>query len=113
MEIDRQLLKGTIPLLVLRLLDRGELYGYQLIKSLDELSAGAFRFSEGSLYPVLHSLERDGLLSAHWQSGESGRKRKYYTITGRGRAELAARLRQWRTFAAAIETVLAEEPPDA
>jgi PadR family transcriptional regulator PadR len=113
MEIDKQLLKGTIPLLVLQLLDRGELYGYQLIKSLDELSAGAFHFSEGSLYPVLHSLERDGLLNAHWQSADSGRQRKYYAITPRGRTELAARRHQWRTFASAIETVLAEEAPDA
>lgn len=111
MEIDKQLLKGTIPLLVLHLLAQADLYGYQLIKALDQISSGAFRFSEGSLYPVLHTLERDGMLHAYWHQADSGRQRKYYAITERGRRELVERRSQWRSLTVAIDAVLAEELP--
>lgn len=109
MAIDKQLLKGTIPLLVLHLLAQADMYGYQLIKSLEQLSSGAFRFSEGTLYPVLHSLERDGMLRAHWVVAESGRRRKYYAITDRGRRDLDSRMAEWRTFASTIDAVLSED----
>ncbi len=111
--IDKQLLKGTIPLLVLHLLARADMYGYQLIKSLEQLSSGALKFSEGTLYPVLHSLERDGMLRAHWLVAESGRRRKYYAITDRGRRDLGSRMAEWRTFAGAIEAVLSEDADHA
>jgi len=110
MAIDKQLLKGTLPLLVLRLLERADLYGYELIKTLEEGSAGLFRFGEGSLYPVLHTLERDGQLRAYWRDSAAGRKRKYYAITDAGRRELAQRRAQWRAFAGAIDSVL--DAPD-
>lgn len=113
MGIDKQLLKGTIPLLVLHLLAQADLYGYQLIKSLEQISAGVFKFSEGTLYPVLHTLERDGHLRAYWRESGTGRNRKYYAITAAGRRELGQRMDQWRTFAGAIEAVLAEELPHA
>lgn len=109
MAIDKQLLKGTIPLLVLHLLSQADLYGYQLIKSMEQISSGVFRFSEGTLYPVLHSLERDGYLRAYWRDSDVGRRRKYYAITAAGRQELAARATEWRTFAGAIDAVLSEE----
>ncbi len=109
MTVDKQLLKGTIPLLVLHLLARDDLYGYQLIKSLEQVSTGVFQFSEGTLYPVLHSLERDGMLRAYWRVSEVGRKRKYYAITDRGRRELMGRTAEWRTFTGAVDAVLAEE----
>lgn len=111
MAVDKQLLKGTIPLLVLHLLAQADLYGYQLIKSLEQISAGVFRFSEGTLYPVLHSLERDGMLRAYWRDSNSGRKRKYYAITDRGRRELAGRTAEWHTFTGAVDAVLTEEIP--
>ncbi len=111
MAVDKQLLKGTIPLLVLQLLGQTDLYGYQLIKSLEQISAGVFRFSEGTLYPVLHTLERDGHLRAYWRDSDVGRRRKYYTITAAGRRELTARAAEWRTFAGAIDAVLGEELP--
>ncbi|MCB0913621.1 MAG: helix-turn-helix transcriptional regulator [Propionibacteriaceae bacterium] len=111
MDVDKQLLKGTIPLLVLHLLTQADMYGYQLIKSLEQISAGIFRFSEGTLYPVLHSLERDGLLRAYWRVSDVGRKRKYYAITDRGRRELGHRTAEWQTFTGAVNAVLAEEIP--
>jgi transcriptional regulator len=113
MSVDKQLLKGTIPLLVLHLLAQADLYGYQLIKSLEQISAGVFTFSEGTLYPVLHTLERDGHLRAYWREADTGRKRKYYAITPAGRRDLARRHDQWSTFAGAIQAVLAEEVPHA
>ena len=111
MAIDKQLLKGTIPLLVLHLISQGEMYGYQLIRSLNDASAGEFKFSEGTLYPVLHALERDGQLRAYWRVADTGRKRKYYAITAAGVRSLSRRTAGWRTFAGAIEAVLSEEIP--
>lgn len=111
MSIDKQLLKGTIPLLVLHLLAQADLYGYQLIKTIVQASGGVFAFSEGTLYPVLHALERDGHLRAYWRDSDTGRKRKYYAITSRGLEELSQRKTEWRTFSGAIEAVLIEELP--
>lgn len=113
MSIDKQLLKGTIPLLVLHLLAQADLYGYQLIKAVVAASGGVFTFSEGTLYPVLHALERDGHLRAYWRDSDTGRKRKYYAITPSGRIELAQRRKGWRAFSGAIEAVLTEESHDA
>ena len=106
--LDKQLLKGTLPTLVLSLLSGADRYGYELIKEMDRLSGGVFRFGEGSLYPVLHGLERDGALRAEWRESDAGRRRKYYTLTPVGRTELARRTAEWRTFADAIAAVLAD-----
>lgn len=109
--LDKQLLKGTIPLLVLSLLSTKDRYGYDLIRSMEDSTNGAFRFSEGTLYPVLHSLERDGRLTAAW--AETGRRRrKYYRITEKGRAELAARREQWTLFTASVAAILAAADHD-
>jgi DNA-binding PadR family transcriptional regulator len=105
--LDKQLLKGIIPLLALSLLSDEDRYGYQLIKAMDELTAGAFRFAEGTLYPVLHSLERAGALRSEWEKA-SGRKRKYYHITSRGRLELEDRQAQWQQFNHAVTAVLSK-----
>lgn len=103
--LDKQLLKGTIPLLVLSLLAEKDRYGYDLIKAMEDGSRGAFRFSEGTLYPVLHRLERDGRLTSAWE--EIGRRRrKYYRITGKGRAELADRREQWTLFTTSVAAIL-------
>jgi DNA-binding PadR family transcriptional regulator len=103
--LDKQLLKGTIPLLVLSLLASKDRYGYDLIKSISDASDGVFRFSEGSLYPVLHGLERDGRLTSVWE--ETGRRRrKYYRITEKGRAELAERREQWTLFTTGVAAIL-------
>jgi len=107
--LDTQLLKGTLPLLVLSLLSRGDLYGYQLIKEMERLSGGVFQFGEGSLYPVLHSLERDRLLQPDWREADSGRKRKYYRLTPAGREELRRRQAEWRTLADAVAAITGAE----
>ena len=107
--LDTQLLKGTLPLLVLSLLSRADLYGYQLIKEMERLSDGVFQFGEGSLYPVLHSLERDGLLRPDWREADTGRKRKYYHLTTAGREELRRREAEWRALADAVAAIIAPE----
>lgn len=107
---DRELVKGTLPLLVLQLVSEADTYGYELIRALEERSAAAFTFSEGTLYPVLHSLERDGLVTSRWDTSGGGRRRKYYRISPAGRADLADRLDQWHAFTRAVEAIVDGEP---
>ncbi len=106
MAIDRELLKGTLPLLVLSLLAREDQYGYQIIKNLAETSDGVFTFKEGTLYPVLHGLERDGFVTSFWDGRAGGRRRRYYKITDAGHAELSSRLNEWRRLVRAVATTI-------
>lgn len=108
----RELLKGTIPVMVLRLIAVEELYGYEILKRLDESSGGAFSFSEGTLYPILHGLERDGHVQAIWREA-SGRRRKYYTVTEAGRRHLEAQEDEWRRFSASVDAILGHRPGGA
>ena len=89
------LLKGTLPLLVLSVLQDDELYGYEIAQRIRERSGDLFAPSEGSLYPALHRLERDGALSATWRSSERGPRRRYYAITPAGKALFAETSREW------------------
>ena len=91
MEIDRQFLKGSISLLLLNLLSRGEMYGYEILQEAARRSANAFEFKEGTLYPVLRTLNAGGYLTSRVVPSYSGPPRRYYRITPEGRARLA----QW------------------
>lgn len=73
--------------LILSLLSHGKSYGYQIIKNVEVLSQGELSWTDAMLYPVLHRMEKDGLIQSEWVVLESGRKRKYYTITDLGRQE--------------------------
>jgi len=106
MRRDTQLLKGTVRLLILRLLDGEPMYGYQMIQHLKECSEGYFQLGEGALYPLLHEMEGQGFLRARWRDQESGRGRRYYHLTARGRKELAQRLETWQGFTRAVDLVL-------
>jgi PadR family transcriptional regulator PadR len=82
--------------LILSLLDEdGESYGYAIIQSVRDLSDGEIEWTDGMLYPVLHRLEAQGFVSATWRLSETGRKRKYYTLTRQGRAALEEQKQQW------------------
>src|SRR5437588_11060840 len=98
----KELLKGAADTLVLSSFADGEKYGYQVVKELERRSEGFFCLKEGTLYPILHRLERQGLLSAHWQTMPNGSERRYYTLTPRGQRELAAKLDEWQTFVRAV-----------
>lgn len=103
--VDRELLKGSTATLVLSVLSRAPMHGYQMVKELEQLSAGVLTFKEGTLYPILHGLERDGLIVAAWEA-EGGRERKVYHLSEQGRGELRRRAQQWEQFRAAVDVVV-------
>jgi PadR family transcriptional regulator PadR len=106
MEIDRQFLKGSIGLLLLNLLSRGEMYGYEILQEASRRSSNAFQFKEGTLYPALHLLERKGQIKSEWRRAESGRERKYYSLTLKGRKAAADYEKQWHHITGAIAAIL-------
>lgn len=95
MRIDKDLVAASATPLVLGILAEGELYGYAILKRVGELSGGRMSWSDGMLYPLLHRLERQGLVSSSWGVSDSGRRRKHYAITAAGRHALAERQAQW------------------
>ena len=106
MEIDREFLKGSISLLLLNLLSRGEMYGYEILQEASRRSANAFEFKEGTLYPALHQLEKKGQIKSQWRTAENGRERKYYSLTPQGRKAAAESERQWHHLTGAIAAIL-------
>lgn len=105
-ERDTEHTKGTVRLLVLRLVDREPMYGYQMIQHLHNRTKGYFRLGEGALYPLLHEMEEDGFLRAEWQQHGARPARRYYHLTAKGRRELARRLAGWHSFTDAVHAVL-------
>ena len=106
MAIDKSLLAGSTGLLVLRLLEEGDLYGYQMIERLRERSDDTFALKAGTLYPLLHTLETQGLVQSYEQAADGARIRKYYHLTDAGRTRLAEKTAEWRQFSGAVERVL-------
>lgn len=106
MQVNKELMKGSTVILILTLLDRQPMYGYEMITTIERESGGVFNFKEGTLYPILHQLESEGYVSAYWSDEESARKRKYYQITPEGRGHLAAKRSEWLTYRQAVERVL-------
>jgi DNA-binding PadR family transcriptional regulator len=89
---------GSTAVMVLRLLADKPMYGYQIVKELQARSEGYFDLEQGTLYPTLHRLEKDGLVSSKWEVVEEGPSRKYYYITSEGRTELEKSVQQWTDF---------------
>ena len=96
MELNKDLVAASATPLVLAILAEADSYGYAVIKRVAELSGGHLQWTDGMLYPVLHRLERQGLVAAKWGESQSGRKRKYYRITRPGRTQLAEQREQWQ-----------------
>ena len=96
MDINKDLIAASSTPIVLAILAEDDSYGYAIIKRVRELSAGRMDWTDGMLYPVLHRLERLGLVEAKWQVAETGRRRKYYSITPAGRKQLIEERRQWQ-----------------
>jgi DNA-binding PadR family transcriptional regulator len=96
---------GQLDPLILSTVAEGPAHGYAVVQRLRERSGGAFDLAEGTIYPALHRLERDGLLNSSW-AVESGRQRRIYRITHSGRSALRTRRREWFYFARAVEAVL-------
>ncbi|GAB2516480.1 helix-turn-helix transcriptional regulator [Microbacterium petrolearium] len=110
MRIDKDLVAASATPLVLGILADGELYGYAILKRVSELSGGRMEWTDGMLYPLLHRLERAGLLSATWGTSETGRRRKHYAITDAGRALLEERRAQWEVVADVMRNVWEARP---
>ena len=111
MATDADLVRGTLRTILLETISRGPMYGYQICKTVNTRTEGYFDLREGSLYPALHKLEREGFLKSHWETPEGGRRRKYYQITDTGLTELTQNRRQWQQFSAAVERVLTTVSP--
>ena len=101
-----EVLKGHVDLLLLSTLRAGPLHGYGVVEKLRGKSEGAFDLAEGTVYPALYRLEKGGLLASSWTRAE-GRWRRVYRLTRRGRAELVRGRREWKSFANAVESVVA------
>ena len=108
----RELMKGGINSLLLCLVSRQPMYGYQIIKDLEVRSQGYFKFKEGTLYPALHRLERAGLILGKWQTLPSGRQRRYYHITDKGHRSLVAQRSQWQDFLTAMNLIIQPRIPN-
>ena len=105
MKIDKELMKGSTTLLILNLLAKENLYGYQIIKKLSEESENIFNLKEGTLYPILHGLEEKGFISSYWDD-TTGKKRKYYSITKQGKKQLKESKEEWKVFSGAVNKVI-------
>lgn len=106
MKIEKSLLSGSTPMLVLSLLKDGDKYGYEMVEELAKRSDNTFALKEGTLYPLLHSLEKEGLVSSYIQNAPSGRQRKYYRLTPAGKAQLEYKEQEWRVFSEKVNAVL-------
>ncbi len=102
----RELMKGSTDPLLLCLVSQQPMYGYQIIKELERRSQGYFKFKEGTLYPALRRLEKAGLILGKWQMLPSGRQRRYYHITDKGRRVFVAKRSQWHDFLAAMNLII-------
>jgi PadR family transcriptional regulator, regulatory protein PadR len=106
MKFERELLKGVAPVVVLEILSRGSMYGYELSEALAQRSGGILTLGRGTLYPLLYNLEAKDLIAGEWQEADSGRKRRYYSITSKGKTQLAGQKEQWEQLQAGANLVL-------
>ena len=100
-----QLLKGNTDVLILSLLEREPMYGHQIMEELEQTSSGFFRVSEGTLYPALYRLVREGLVRGRWSKLSNGQERKFYALTKKGEQRLQECRSTWSGFAAAMDQV--------
>lgn len=96
--------------LILSLLSHGKSYGYQIIKNVESLTEGELSWTDAMLYPVLHRMESDGLIQSEWVFQDNGRKRKYYTITVKGKTERELSKAQWMNVNNALNTLWGTNP---
>jgi transcriptional regulator len=108
---NNELKKGSAELLILSLLARRPMHGYELSKLIDARSAGAVRFKVASLYPLLYRLEHAGLIQGRWVEKAGQRRRRHYRVTAEGQKRLDAHRKTWAEFVAGVHRIL--EPDHA
>ena len=101
-----ELLHGTLVALILRTLAGGRRHGYAIARAIEDATDGVVQVEDGSLYPALYRMERNGWIQADWGTSELGRKAKFYKLTPHGRRQLSLETAEWTRFAAAISRVL-------
>jgi PadR family transcriptional regulator PadR len=106
MKFESQLLKGIAPVVVLEILSRGKMYGYELSEAVKQRSGDILTLGQGTLYPLLYNLEAKKLIAGKWEEAGSGRKRRYYSITSKGKGELARQKEQLTQLQAGLKFVL-------
>ncbi len=106
MKIDKSLMSGSTTLLILRLLENTDMYGYQMIEELEKRSQNVFSLKAGTLYPLLHTLEQQKMIESYETTTENGRPRKYYRITKAGRKMLEEKKAEWQVYTSAVNKVL-------
>jgi PadR family transcriptional regulator PadR len=104
--IDKSLITGSTTTLILKLLEAQNMYGYQMIEALAKKSDDTFRLKAGTLYPILHGLEKEGMVEAYEEKADGGKLRKYYKLTSKGRKLLAGKQQEWKEYTCAVNKVL-------
>jgi PadR family transcriptional regulator PadR len=99
-------LRGSLDLLILKTLSLEETHGWGISQRVQQMSNGEFEMNQGSLYPALQRLEKNGLITSEWGVTDNNRQARYYRITAAGRRALGREVESWKTFAAALESVL-------
>ena len=102
----QELLKGNTESVLLALLELEPMYGYQIVKEVQQRSSGYFEFKEGTLYPALHRLERAGHVEGRWHDTSNSVRRRYYKITSKGQQALVDRLKEWQRFSRAMDSIM-------
>ena len=105
----RELKRGTLEMILLKLLSPKPMYGYELITTLENQGGESFQLKEGTLYPVLYRLENAGLVETQWETLERSVPRKYYKLTKSGSRELQRLIGEWHAFAGAVNRLLEME----
>lgn len=111
MKIEKSLLSGSTPLLILALLKDGDKYGYEMVSELARRSDNTFELKEGTLYPLLHSLENNKLVKSYTKEAPGGRQRKYYHLTEEGLKQLEHKSAEWSLFSEKVNAVLGYVSP--
>ena len=102
----KQVSKGNTTTIILALLKSEPMYGYQIVKEMNAAHLDVLQLNEGTIYPLLHSLERGGLVKGVWEKRQGNRQRKYYHLTPAGEKILSAKVSQWRSFSNALDGLL-------
>lgn len=106
MDEKTELLKGTLDMLILKIVALDPIHGYAISQRMQQISKDYFQVHQGSLYPALHRLEDQGLLCPEWKETATGREAKYYTLTRKGRKQLDAEMRHWEELSTAVRLIL-------
>jgi PadR family transcriptional regulator PadR len=105
MKFESQLLKGIVPVVVLEILSGGKMYGYELSEAIEKRSGNILTLGKGTLYPLLYNLEAKKLIKGSWEDGETGRRRRYYSITSKGKGQLAKQKEQLKELTTGLNYV--------